>query len=76
MTSAQLEVLMRNILRHPQLPFTFHSLSASADAWHIVVHDQAGAPLSMTVPAGRPLEVRRAIEARLEATVEDGAAHS
>jgi hypothetical protein len=73
MTTAQLEILVRNILQHPRLPFTFQSLSAAADAWDIVVCDDAGTALSLTVPAGRPLDVRRALEARLEAVVEDGA---
>jgi hypothetical protein len=73
MTTAQLEVLTRNILQHPRLPFTFHSLSAAAGAWDIVVCDDAGATLSLTVPTGRPLDIRRAIEARLEAAIEDAA---
>jgi hypothetical protein len=48
-------------------------VSAAADAWHIVVCDAAGAPLSLTVPAGRPIEIRSAIQARLETAVEDAA---
>jgi hypothetical protein len=74
MTTAKLEALMRNIILHRRLPFTFHSVSAaSANAWHIVVCDDAGATLSLTVPAGRPLDIRSAIQEHLETAVEDAA---
>ena len=73
MTTAKLEALMRNIIQHRRLPFTFHSVSAATNAWHIVVCDAAGATLSLTVPAGRPLEIRNAIQDRLETAVEDAA---
>jgi hypothetical protein len=73
MTTAQLEALTRNVIVHRRLPFTFHSLSAAANAWHIVVCDDAGATLSLTVPAGRPLDVRSAIQQQLETAVEDAA---
>ena len=73
MTTAQLEALTRNVIVHRRLPFTFHSLSAAANAWHIVVCDDAGATLSLTVPTGRPLDVRRAIQERLETAAEDAA---
>lgn len=71
MTVTKLEALMRNIILHRRLPFTFHSVSAAANAWHIVVRDEAGATLSMTVPTGRPLDIRSAIQERLETAVED-----
>lgn len=73
MTTAKLEALLRNIILHRRLPFTFHSVSAAAGAWQIVVCDDAGATLSLTVPAGRPLEIRSAIQERLETAVEDAA---
>ncbi len=73
MTSAQFEALMRNVIAHRRLPFTFQSVAAAADAWDIVVSDGTGAQLSLTVPAGRPLDVRRAIEERLESATEDAA---
>ena len=73
MTTASLEALMRNIILHRQLPFTFHSVSAAVGAWHIVVWDDAGGTLALTVPAGRPVDVRSAIQARLETAVEDAA---
>jgi hypothetical protein len=71
MTTTQIEALTRNILLHPRLPFTFHSLSADDSAWHIVVCDDTGAAHVLTVPAGRPLDIRRAIQERLETAVED-----
>jgi hypothetical protein len=71
MTTAQLEALTRNVLLHPRLPFTFHSLSPSANGWHIVVCDAGGTAHSVTVPVGRPLDIRRAIQERLETAVED-----
>lgn len=71
MTTASLEALMRNLIVHRQLPFTFHSVTAAANTWHIVVLDHAGAPLSLTVPAGRPMDIRNDIQARLETAVED-----
>ena len=73
MTTAQLEVLLRNVIVHRRLPFTVHSVSAAATDWHIVVCDDAGAMLSLSVPDGRPLDVRRAIQERLETAVEDAA---
>jgi hypothetical protein len=73
MTAASLEALMRNIIQHRRLPFTFHSVAEAVSAWHIVVCDTAGATLSLTVPAGRPVEVRSAIQERLETAVEDAA---
>lgn len=73
MNVASLEALLRNILLHRQLPFTFHSVTAAANAWDIVVCDSAGATLSLTVPAGRPLDIRTAIQDHLETAVEDAA---
>ena len=73
MTTAKLEALMRNIIQHRRLPFTFHSASAAPNAWHIVVCDVAGATVSLSVPNGRPLDIRKAIQNRLETAVEDAA---
>jgi hypothetical protein len=73
MTTTSLEALLRNIILHRQLPFTFHSVSATAGAWDIVVRDGAGGTLALTVPAGRPVDIRSAIQARLETAVEDAA---
>jgi hypothetical protein len=73
MKTAQLEALMRNIILHRRLPFAFHSVSAAADSWHFVVCDSAGTTLSLTVPDGRPLDIRRAIQDWLETAVEDAA---
>ena len=70
MTTASLEALMRNILVHRRLPFTFHSVSAAVDAWDFVVCDTAGATLSLTVPAGRPVDIRSAIQEQLEIAVD------
>ncbi len=71
MTTASLEALMRNILVHRRLPFTFQSVSAAVDAWDFVVCDAAGATLSLTVPAGRAIDIRSAIQDQLEAAVYD-----
>lgn len=73
MTTASLEALMRNILVHRRLPFTFHSVSAAVDAWDFVVCDTAGATLSLTVPAGRPVDIRSAIQDQLETAVDAAA---
>ena len=73
MTTASLEALMRNILVHRRLPFTFHSVSAAVDAWDFVVCDAAGATLLLRVPAGRPVDIRSAIQDRLETAVDDAA---
>ena len=37
------------------------------------VRDDAGATLSLTVPAGRPMDIRSAFQDRLETAVEDAA---
>lgn len=73
MTTASLEALLRNVILHRQLPFTFQSVTAAVNAWHIVVRDHAGATLAIEVPAGRPMDIRSAIQNRLEAAVEDAA---
>jgi len=73
MTTAQLESLMRNIIVQRRLPFTVHSVSADADAWQIVVCDDAGVTLALTVPEGSPVDIRRAIQEGLETAVEDAA---
>jgi hypothetical protein len=73
MTITKLEALMRNIILHRRLPFTLHSVSEIAHGWHIVVRDDTGAQLSLTVPAGRPLDIRSAIQERLENAVEEAA---
>ena len=74
MNAASLEALLRNILLHRQLPFTFHSVTAAVNAWDIVVCDSAGTTLSLTVPAGRPLDIRTAIQDQLETAIEDAPA--
>jgi hypothetical protein len=71
MTTAQIEALTRNIIVHRRLPFTFHSVSGVDTAWHILVCDDAGATVSLAVPAGRPLDIRGAIQEQLETIVED-----
>jgi hypothetical protein len=73
MTTAKLEALMRNLILHRRLPFTLHSVAAGDNAWHVVVLDDTGAKLTMTVPGGRPLDIRSAIQERLEAAVEEAA---
>ena len=73
MTTASLEALMRNILVHRRLPFTFHSVSAAVDAWDFVVCDTAGATLSLRVPTGRPVDIRSAIQDQLETAVDAAA---
>lgn len=73
MTIAQIEALMRNVILHRRLPFTFQSVSPAASGWDIVVCDDSGAPLSLTLPAGRPLDIRNAIQERLETALEDAA---
>lgn len=74
MTVAKVEALVRNIILHRRLPFTFLSVLAAANAWQIDVRDAAGATLSITVTGGRPLDLRSAILANLETAVEDAAA--
>ena len=71
MTAASLEALLRNIILHRQLPFTFQSVAPAANGWHIVVCDQAGATLSLIVPSGSPMAVRSAFQNHLETAVED-----
>jgi len=71
MTSASLEVILRNLILHRRLPFTFQSVTAAVNAWDIVVCDAAGATLLLTVPVGRPMEIRNAIQDRLESAIED-----
>ena len=73
MTTASLEALLRNIILHRQLPFSVQSVSPAVNGWHIVVCDDAGATLSLTVPAGRPMDIRTAFQERLESAVEDAA---
>ncbi len=73
MTTGQFEALIRNIISHGRLPFTFQSVSPADNAWHVVLCDESGAALSLTVLAGRPIDVRNAIAEQLETAIEDGA---
>jgi hypothetical protein len=74
MTIPQVEALVRNLVLHRRLPLTFQSVSVATNGWHIDVRHDTGATLSITVPGGRPLDVRSAIQEQLETALEDAAA--
>jgi hypothetical protein len=70
MNSTKIEALVRNIILHRRLPFAMRSVAASAHGWDIEVDASAGGILAFSVPSGRPLAIRVAIQEQLEAQVE------
>ena len=66
MNSAKIEALVRNIILHRRLPFAMRSVAASPEGWDIEVDASAGGILAFTVPSGRPLAIRVAIQEQLE----------
>ena len=67
MTATEVEALVRSVITHLGLPFAVLSVVESAAGWNIQVRADTGAVVRFSIPAGRPLAMRIAIQEKLEA---------
>ena len=66
MTSRDVEAIVRRVIVERALPFDLLSVIALPAAWDISLRHQAAGLLSVTIPVGRPVDIRVAIQERLE----------
>ena len=59
--------IVRSAIVDRGLPFTVLTVSASASGWHVRLREQAGGIVSLTLPDGRPVDMRIAVQEQLEA---------
>lgn len=67
MTSEALAEIVRSVIVERGLPFDLLTVAASPFGWEMRLRSHARNIVSVTVPDGRPLAVRVAIQERLEA---------
>ena len=67
MNSTGMEALVRNVIVSRGLPFAMLSVAASPVGWNIQVRARTGGTVSFTIPGGRPVSMRVAIQEQLEA---------
>jgi hypothetical protein len=67
MTATEVEALVRSVITHLGLPFAVLSVVASPARWNIRVRAGTGGVVRFSIPAGRPLAMRIAIQEKLEA---------
>jgi len=67
MKTTDVDALVRNVIVHLGLPFAVLSVVESPTGWNIQVRAGTGGVVRLTVPAGRPLAMRTAIQEQLEA---------
>ena len=67
MNATEVELLVRGVITHMGLPFTVMSVNASPTGWNIVVRAGTGGIVRFNLLGGRPISMRAAIQATLEA---------
>ena len=67
MNTTEVELLVRDVITRMGLPFALLSVQAVPSGWSIVVRGDTGETMRFTVPGGRPISMRAAIQERLEA---------
>jgi hypothetical protein len=67
MNTAQVTAIVKDVIVHYALPFTFVSVIASGRRWEILVRTESGEDIPLSVADGRPHYVRETIQAKLEA---------
>ena len=67
MNATEVEELVRNVIVHIGLPFAVLAVVESPLGWNIQVRAATGGVVRFTVPGGRPLAMRIAIQEKLEA---------
>jgi len=69
MTSRDLEAIVRSVIVDRGLPFDLLAVASSPPVWEIRLRHRTGGIVSVTVPDGRPVAVRTAIQEYLEAAI-------
>lgn len=67
MTSEAFEAIVRSVIVEHGLPFDVLAVAASPVGWEMQLRNHGRNVVFVTVPDGRPLAVRVAIQERLEA---------
>ena len=66
MTAKEVETIVRGVIVNRQLPFEVLAIVPVGSAWEIRLRQQGAGQISVTVPDGRPIDIRRAIQDHLE----------
>ena len=66
MTAKDIETIVRGVIVERQLPFDVLAIAPLPSKWEIRLRQQGAGNISVTVPDGRPIDIRRAIQDRLE----------
>ena len=67
MSTTEVDALVRSVIVHLGLPFAVLSVVKSPAGWNIQVRAGTGGVVRFSIPAGRPLAMRIAIQEKLEA---------
>jgi hypothetical protein len=67
MNTTEVDALVRSVIIHLGLPFAVLSVVESPTGWNIQVRAGTGRVVRFSLPAGRPLAMRIAIQEKLEA---------
>jgi hypothetical protein len=67
MNTLQVTAIVKDVIVHYALPFTFVSVTSSERRWDIVVRTESGKTIPLSVADGRPHYVRETIQEKLEA---------
>jgi hypothetical protein len=67
MNTIQVTAIVKDVIVHYALPFTFISVTGSDRRWEILVRAESGETIPLSVADGRPHYVREAIQEMLEA---------
>lgn len=66
MTRQDVEAIIRRVIVERALPFDLLTVAALPAAWEIRLRHQGVGNISVRVPDGRPIDLRRAIQDHLE----------
>jgi hypothetical protein len=67
MNTTQVTAIVKDVIVHYALPFTFVSVTGAERRWEILVRAESGATIPLSVADGRPDHVRESIQELLEA---------
>jgi hypothetical protein len=67
MNTTQVTAIVKDVIVHYALPFTFVSVTGSERRWEILVRAESGETIPLSVADGRPHYVRETVQAKLEA---------
>jgi hypothetical protein len=67
MTTIQVTAIVKDVIVHYALPFTFISVTGAERRWEILVRTESGKTIPLSVADGRPSYVRETIQEMLEA---------